>query len=69
MKKRPLFAGTVVALLATLFAAQVCFAWPSLEFREKDGDIFDDWNICRTDPVGDNGFLQLKETSTRVSFS
>ena len=69
MKKRPLFAGTVVALLATLFAAQVCFAWPSLEFREKDGDIFDDWNICRTDSVGDNGFLQVKETSTRVSFS
>ena len=68
MKKRSVFTGIVVALLTTVFAVQVCFAWPSAEFREEEGEIFDDWNICRTDPVGDDGFLQIKETRTRASF-
>ncbi len=68
MKKRSVFTGIVVALLTTIFAVQVCFAWPSAEFREEDGEIFDDWNICRTDAFGDEGFLQIKKTRTRMTF-
>jgi len=69
MKKRIFLTGIVAALLATLFAVQVCFAWPSTYLQEKGGDIYDDWNICRTDACGDDGFLQIEETRTRASFS
>jgi hypothetical protein len=62
MKRLPLFIGTAIALLATLVAFQVCLAWPSVEFHEEDGEVFDDWHICRTSPLGEDGFLQVKET-------
>jgi len=68
MKKHSLFIGSAIALMATLVTCQICFAWSSSEFNKVDDEIFDDWHICRTNPVGDNGFFQVKETKTEVSF-
>ena len=68
MKRLSFFIGIVIVLLATLSASQECLAWPSVEFHEEDEGIFDDWHICRTSMLGDDGFLQVKKTGTKVSF-
>ena len=68
MKKHSLFIGSAIALMATLVTCQICFAWSSSEFNKVDDEVFDDWHICRTNPVGDDGFFQVKETKTEVSF-
>jgi len=38
---------------------------PSAGFHETDGDIFDDWQVCRTRPFGDDGFYQISQKSFR----
>ena len=68
MKKHSLSIGSVIALVATLVACQICFAWSSSEFHKEGDEIFDDWYICRTNSVGDDGFFQIKETRTEASF-
>lgn len=68
MKKHAFFAGSVIALVAALVACQICFAWSSSEFHKEKDEILDDWHICRTNPLGDDGFFQIKETETEVSF-
>ncbi len=40
-------------------------ATPSAGFEERDGDVFDDWEINRTRAFGQDGFYQITETTFR----
>jgi predicted transglutaminase-like cysteine proteinase len=65
MKKARVLLGLIVALLVTVATAGYASAFLSEGFHEKDGDIFDDWEICRTRASGENGFYQITETGFR----
>jgi hypothetical protein len=64
MKRAVLFCLTLV-LLAGLGSASYAWAFPSEGFQERGGDVFDDWEICRTRAFGEDGFYQLTETTFR----
>ena len=51
----------VVGLATTGYA----FAIPSAGFQDINGEIFDDWQICRTRAFGEDGFYQISETGFR----
>ena len=53
----------VVAGLAV--TAGYVLATPSAGFEERDGDVFDDWEISRTRASGQDGFYQITETTLR----
>ena len=55
----------ILVLVAGLAAAGYVWAKPSPSFHEVNGEIFDDWQICRTRAFGEDGFYQLSETSFR----
>jgi predicted transglutaminase-like cysteine proteinase len=65
MKKPRLLLGLVVALLVAAATAGYTSAFLSEGFHERDGDIFDDWEICRTRAFGEDGFYQISETGFR----
>lgn len=52
----------VIAILATTGHA---WATPSSGFREIAGELFDDWQVCRTRVFGSDGFYQISETTFR----
>jgi len=52
----------VIAILATTGHA---WATPSSGFREIAGELFDDWQVCRTRVFGSDGFYQVSETTFR----
>ena len=52
----------VIAILATTGHA---WATPSSGFHEINGEMFDDWQVCRTRVHGDDGFYQVSETTFR----
>ena len=64
MKKRVLF-SLILVFLVGLGSASYAWAFPSEGFQERGGDIFDDWEICRTRSFGEDGFYQLTETTFR----
>jgi transglutaminase-like putative cysteine protease len=47
--------------LAVLIPASI-LAIPSAEFYQEGGEVFDDWDICRTDAGGEDGFFQVSAT-------
>ena len=51
----------IVGLAATGYVS----ANPSENFHEKDGEVFDDWDVCRTRSFGEDGFYQIMETTFR----
>ena len=51
----------ITGLAATNYAA----ATPSADFHEIEGEVFDDWQICRTRASGEDGFYQISETGFR----
>ena len=51
--------AALALILLALIVASPCFATASENFYERDGEIFDDWNICRTRAVGPSGFLRI----------
>ncbi len=55
----------VLVLVAGLAGSSYVLATPSSDFHEVDGEIFDDWGICRTRAVGEDGFYQVSRTSFR----
>lgn len=65
MKRAWVLLGLIVALLAAVAAAGYSWAFPSEGFYERGGDIFDDWEICRTAAFGVDGFYQITETGFR----
>lgn len=52
-------------LLGSLTATGYAWATPSTGFQEIDGELFDDWQVCRTRVFGDDGFYQVTETTFR----
>ncbi len=57
-----ILASVLAAGLATTSYAQ---ATPSAGFHEVNGEVFDNWKICRTTALGEDGFYQLSKTGFR----
>jgi len=55
----------IFILVAGLATAGYVSATPSADFYERDGDVFDDWEISRTRAFGEDGFYQISETTFR----
>ena len=55
----------ILVLAGGLTAAGYASATPSTGFHEINGDVFDDWDICRTRASGEDGFYQITETTFR----
>jgi len=55
----------IVVLVAGLAATGYVSATPSSGFHEVNGDVYDDWEICRTRAYGEDGFYQACETTFR----
>jgi len=55
----------IFVLIAGLAATSYALATPSDDFREINGEVFDDWGIYRTRAVGEDGFYQITETTFR----
>ena len=55
----------IFILVAGLTATGYALATPSAGFYERDGDVFDDWEISRTRAFGEDGFYQISETTFR----
>jgi len=55
----------ISVLVAGLAATSYASATPSAGFHEVNGEIFDDWEICRTSASGEDGFYQLTRTTFR----
>jgi hypothetical protein len=65
MKRAWFLLGLIVVLLAGLATAGHAWAFPSEGFHKIDGNVFDDWNICRTDASGEDGYYQITDTGFR----
>jgi len=50
-----------VAILLLLVPASA-LAVPSTKFYKEGREVFDDWDICRTNAAGEDGFFQLSRT-------
>lgn len=55
----------IFVLIAGLAATSYALATPSDDFREINGEVFDDWGIYRTRAGGEDGFYQISETTFR----
>jgi len=65
MKRTGVLLGLIVVLLGGLATASYALASSSEGFHEINGDVFDDWEICRTRAFGEDGFYQISETTFR----
>ena len=65
MNRGRVLLSLIVVLLAGLAMAGYAWASPSQGFHEINGDVFDDWEICRTRAFGEDGFYQISETTFR----
>jgi len=65
MKRAGILLGLIVVLLAAVATAGYAWAFSSEGFYEKGGNIFDDWEICRTRAFGEDGFYQITGTGFR----
>jgi transglutaminase-like putative cysteine protease len=59
-------ATLLFAAISLVMVPAATFATPSANFYEDQGEIFDDWDVCRTRAFGENGFFQaFSETEFR----
>lgn len=65
MKRAWVLLGLIVILLAGVATAGYAWALPSEGFHKIDNNIFDDWEICRTNAFGEDGYYQIIETGFR----
>lgn len=65
MRKLVILIALSLILLAGLLTAGYAWASPSESFNEKEGEVYDDWEVCRTRAFGTDGFYQVSETSFR----
>lgn len=61
MPKRLKTIVLTLAILTVLIPASI-LATPSAEFYQEGGDVFDDWDVCRTNAAGEDGFFQVSTT-------
>ena len=64
MKRTKVFLLSL-ALVIGLATTSYALATSSADFHEVDGEIFDDWQICRTRAFNEDGFYQISETGFR----
>jgi hypothetical protein len=64
MKRAVLFI-LILVFIAGLGSAGHAWAFPSEGFQERGGEVFDDWEICRTRAFGEDGFYQVTQTTFR----
>jgi hypothetical protein len=69
MKRARVLLGLIVALLVAVATAGYASAFLSEGFYERDGDTFDDWEICRTRAFGEDGFYQITDTGFRPAIA
>jgi len=69
MNKVGVLVSLIFVLIAGLTAVGYASASPSAGFQEMNGDVFDDWELCRTRAFGEDGFYQLSETSFRPAIA
>lgn len=65
MKRIIVLLSLILVLVAGLAATGYVSATPSAGFYERNGEVFDDWGICRTRAFGEDGFYQITETTFR----
>jgi hypothetical protein len=65
MKKIAVLISLIFILVSVLATAGYAWAYPSENFNEENGDIFDDWEICRTRAFGTDGFYQVSGNGFR----
>jgi len=65
MKRITILLSLILVLVAGLATTGYVSATPSAGFHEKNGDVYDDWGICRTRAFGEDGFYQVSETAFR----
>jgi hypothetical protein len=65
MKRTGVLISLIFILVGGLVTAGYAWASPSESFSEINGDVFDDWEICRTRAFGEDGFYELTETTFR----
>jgi len=53
-----------VTILLLIIPASV-LAISSTNYYKENGKIYDDWDICRTDGTGEDGFFQISQTGFR----
>jgi len=69
MNRTKILLGLVLVLVAGLAVTSYASATPSAAFHETNGEVFDDWEICRTTACGEDGFYQLTETTFRPAIA
>jgi hypothetical protein len=64
MKRLIIIVGLILTLIVVLIGGHA-LAIPSSDFHEINGELFDDWEICRTRAYNRDGFYQISETGFR----
>jgi len=65
MKRIKVLPSLIFVLVTGLAATGYVSATPSAGFHEINGEMFDDWQVCRTRAFGEDGFYQISETTFR----
>jgi hypothetical protein len=65
MKKAGILISLAFIILGGLAGAGYAWAASSEGFYKVDGEIFDDWAVCRTRSFGEDGFYQVTPTDFR----
>lgn len=65
MKRIGILISLAFILLGGLASAGYAWASSSGEFYEIEGELFDDWAVCRTRSFGEDGFYQVTATDFR----
>ena len=65
MKRIKVLLSLIVVLVVGLTTTGYVLANPSANLESRNGDVFDDWGICRTSACGEDGFYQISETTFR----
>jgi len=65
VKRIGVLLSLILVLVAGLVTTGYVSATPSADFYERNGELFDDWGICRTRGFGEDGFYQVSKTTFR----
>jgi len=65
MSRIKILLGLALILVTGLATTGYVSATPSADFHEVDDEVFDDWDVCRTRAVYEDGFYQITRTSFR----
>ncbi len=65
MNRIKVLVSLIIVLVVGLTTTVYVSATPSVNLEPRNGDVFDDWEICRTRAFGEDGFYQITETTFR----